>query len=145
MTKKILIINGPNLNLLGEREESKYGKITLDEVKRDCERHAKSNNLEIKFEQSNIEGEIVTMIQKAKDIFDGIIINAAGYTHTSIAILDALNAFEAHVVEVHISDIKARESFRHHSYVSLRADKEIIGKGINGYILALEWIISQES
>ena len=92
MTKKILIINGPNLNLLGEREESKYGKTTLDEVKKDCELHAKKIGFTIKFEQSNIEGEIVTMIQKAKGNFDGIIINAAGYTHTSVAILDALLA-----------------------------------------------------
>ena len=95
MTKKILIINGPNLNLLGDREESKYGKITLEEVKKNCESHAKSIGFEIEFYQSNIEGEIVTMIQKAKRcIFDAIIINAAGYTHTSVAILDALLAIK---------------------------------------------------
>ena len=99
MTKKILIINGPNLNLLGEREESKYGKVTLDEVKKNCESHAKSNDLEIKFEQSNIEGELVTMIQNSKGIYDGIIINAAGYTHTSVAILDALLAIKLPTVE----------------------------------------------
>ena len=87
MTKKILIINGPNLNLLGNREESKYGKSTLAEVKKNCESHAKSIGVEIKFEQSNIEGEIVTIVQKAKGNYDGIIINAAGYTHTSVAIL----------------------------------------------------------
>ena len=100
MTKKILIINGPNLNLLGEREESKYGKITLNELKSKCEAHSKSIDLKIKFEQSNIEGEIVTIIQKAKGVYNGIIINAAGYTHTSVAILDALLAI------VNISSIK---------------------------------------
>ena len=109
MTKKILIINGPNLNLLGEREESKYGKITLEEVKKNCESHAESIGVEIKFEQSNVEGEIVTMIQKAKDVFDGIIINAAGYTHTSVAILDALLAIKLPAIEVHITNIYNRE------------------------------------
>ena len=105
MTKKILIINGPNLNLLGEREKSKYGEDTLDKVKQKCEEHSKSINLEIKFEQSNIEGEIVTKIQKTKDAFDGIIINAAGYTHTSVAILDSLLAVKLPVIEVHITNI----------------------------------------
>ena len=99
MTKKILIINGPNLNLLGEREESKYGKVTLEEVKKNCETHAKTIGYEIRFDQSNIEGEIVTMIQKAKGVFDGIIINAAGYTHTSVAILDALLAIKIPTIE----------------------------------------------
>ena len=112
MTKKILIINGPNLNLLGEREESKYGKTSLDEVKKNCELHGKSIDLEIKFEQSNIEGEIVTMIQKAKGVYDGIIINAAGYTHTSVAILDALLAIKIPTIEVHITNIYNREEFR---------------------------------
>ena len=105
MTKKILIINGPNLNLLGSREESKYGKITLEEVKKNCESHAKSIGFEIQFNQSNIEGEIVTMIQKAKNVFDAIIINAAGYTHTSVAILDALLAIKITTIEVHITNI----------------------------------------
>ena len=109
MTKKILIINGPNLNLLGEREESKYGNATLEQVKKNCETHARSIDLKIKFEQSNIEGEIVTMIQKAKDSFDGIVINAAGYTHTSVAILDALLAIKLPTIEVHITNIYNRE------------------------------------
>ena len=109
MTKKILIINGPNLNLLGEREESKYGTATLEEVKKNCETHSKSINIEIKFNQSNIEGEIVTMIQKAKGVFDGIIINAAGYTHTSVAILDALLAVKLPTIEVHLTNIYNRE------------------------------------
>ena len=109
MIKKILIINGPNLNLLGEREESKYGKVTLEEVKKNCESHAKSIGFKISFDQSNIEGEIVTMIQKAKGVFDGIIINAAGYTHTSVAILDALLAVKLPTIEVHITNIYNRE------------------------------------
>ena len=140
MTKKILIINGPNLNLLGEREESKYGKITLDELKKNCEVHAKSTGLEIKFEQSNIEGEIVTMIQKAKGVFDGIIINAAGYTHTSVSILDALLAVKLPTIEVHITNIYDREEFRKKSLISKAANGIICGFGINGYIMALDSI-----
>ena len=140
MTKKILIINGPNLNLLGEREESKYGKITLEEVKKNCEHHGKSIDLEIKFEQSNIEGEIVTMIQKAKNVYHGIIINAAGYTHTSVAILDALLAIKIPTIEVHITNIYNREEFRKKSLISKAANGIICGFGINGYIMALDSI-----
>ena len=140
MTKKILIINGPNLNLLGEREESKYGKISLDEVKKNCEHHGKSIDLEIIFEQSNIEGEIVTMIQKAKGVYDGIIINAAGYTHTSVAILDALLAIKIPTIEVHITNIYNREEFRKKSLISKAANGIICGFGINGYIMALDSI-----
>ena len=138
MTKKILIINGPNLNLLGDREESKYGKTTLDEVKKDCELHAKKIGFTIKFEQSNIEGEIVTMIQKSKGIFDGIIINAAGYTHTSVAILDALLAIKLPTIEVHITNIYNREEFRKKSLISQAAKGIICGFGVNGYIMALD-------
>ena len=112
MTKKILIINGPNLNLLGQREETKYGKVTLEQVKKNCESHAKAIGVEIRFDQSNIEGEIVTTIQKAEGNFDGIIINAAGYTHTSVAILDALLAVKLPTIEVHITNIYNREDFR---------------------------------
>ena len=140
MTKKILIINGPNLNLLGEREESKYGKTSLEEVKKNCESHGKSIDLEIKFEQSNIEGEIVTMIQKAKGAYDGIIINAAGYTHTSVAILDALLAIKIPTIEVHITNIYNREEFRKKSLISKAANGIICGFGINGYIMALDSI-----
>jgi len=140
MTKKILIINGPNLNLLGEREESKYGKTSLNEVKKNCEIHGKSIDLEIKFEQSNIEGEIVTMIQKAKGAYDGIIINAAGYTHTSVAILDALLAIKIPTIEVHITNIYNREEFRKKSLISKAANGIICGFGINGYIMALDSI-----
>jgi len=138
MTKKILIINGPNLNLLGQREESKYGKITLGEVKKNCESHAQSIDLQIEFEQSNIEGEIVTIIQKAKNKFEGIIINAAGYTHTSVAILDALLAIKLPTIEVHITNIYNREDFRKKSLISKAAEGIICGFGVNGYIMALD-------
>jgi 3-dehydroquinate dehydratase-2 len=138
MTKKILIINGPNLNLLGNREESKYGTTTLEEVKKNCETHSKSINLEIEFYQSNIEGEIVTMIQKAKGIFDGIIINAAGYTHTSVAILDALLSVKLPTIEIHITNIYNREEFRKKSLISRAAKGIICGFGVNGYIMALD-------
>ena len=140
MAKKILIINGPNLNLLGNREESKYGKSTLAEVKKNCESHAKSIGVEIKFEQSNIEGEIVTMVQKAKGNYNGIIINAAGYTHTSVAILDALLAIKLPTIEVHITNIYNREEFRKKSLISKAANGIICGFGINGYIMALDSI-----
>ena len=138
MIKKILIINGPNLNLLGDREESKYGSTTLDELKKNCITHAASIGIEIKFDQSNIEGEIVTMIQKAKGVFDGIIINAAGYTHTSVAILDALLAIKLPVIEVHIANIYNREEFRKKSLISRAAKGIICGFGVNGYIMALD-------
>ena len=138
MTKKILIINGPNLNLLGDREESKYGKTTLDEVKKNCETHAKSIDLDIKFIQSNIEGEIVTIIQKARGNFNGIIINAAGYTHTSVAILDALLAVKIPAIELHITNIYNREEFRKKSLISKAVNGIICGFGVNGYIMALD-------
>ena len=138
MAKKILIINGPNLNLLGDREVSKYGSATLEEVKKKCESHSKLIDVEIKFEQSNVEGEIVTIIQRAKGTFDGIIINAAGYTHTSVAILDALLAVNLPVIEVHITNIYNREEFRSKSLISKVAKGIICGFGINGYIMALD-------
>ena len=140
MTKKILIINGPNLNLLGEREESKYGKITLDQLKNNCQLHGKSIGLKIEFEQSNVEGEIVTMIQKAKGNFEGIIINAAAYTHTSVAILDALQAVKLPTIEVHITNIYSREDFREKSLISKAVNGIICGFGINGYIMSLDAI-----
>ena len=140
MTKKILIINGPNLNLLGEREKSKYGKLTLEEVKKNCESHGKTIGLEIQFVQSNIEGEIVTIIQKAKDVYDGIVINAAGYTHTSVSILDALLAIKLPTIEVHITNIYNREEFRKKSLISKAANGIICGFGVNGYIMALDSI-----
>mgnify|MGYP006117376795 CR=1 FL=1 len=138
MTKKILIINGPNLNLLGNREENKYGKTSLKDVNKNCQNHAKSIDMEIEFNQSNIEGEIVTMIQKAKGVFDGIIINAAGYTHTSVAILDALLAIKLPTIEVHITNIYNREEFREKSLISKAAKGIICGFGTKGYIMALD-------
>ena len=138
MTKKILIINGPNLNLLGDREKSKYGNDTLEMVRKKCESRAKLIHVEIKFEQSNVEGEIVTMIQKAQGTFDGIIINAAGYTHTSVSILDALLAIKLPVIEVHITNIYNREDFRSKSLISRAAKGIICGFGVNGYIMALD-------
>ena len=137
MTKKILIINGPNLNLLGDREESKYGKNTLSEVKENCISHAKSLNIEIEFVQSNIEGEIVTLIQEARKKYDGLIINAAGFTHTSVSIRDALAIFKKPSIELHISNIYKREEFRHKSMISGVVTGVICGLGANGYILAI--------
>ena len=137
MTFKILFINGPNLNLLGEREQSQYGTITYEELKDICLK--KSNELDIKLEfvQSNIEGEIVTWIQKAKENYDGIIINAAAFTHTSVAIRDALQIFNKIKIEVHISNIYSREEFRKKSLISDVVDGGIFGLGSNGYILAI--------
>ena len=137
MAFKILFINGPNLNLLGEREQSQYGTITYEELKDRCLK--KSNELDIKLEfvQSNIEGEIVTWIQKAKENYDGVIINAAAFTHTSVAIRDALQIFNKIKIEVHISNIYNREEFRKKSLISDVVDGGIFGLGSNGYILAI--------
>ena len=140
MSLNILFLNGPNLNLLGRREQSQYGSITYEELKKKCETHASSIGLEIKFDQSNIEGEIVTIIQKSKGLFEGIIINAAGYTHTSVAILDALLAVKLPTIEVHITNIYNREDFRKKSLISKAAKGIICGFGIKGYIMALDSI-----
>ena len=137
MAKKILIINGPNLNLLGDREQSKYGKVTLKDVKKNCEFHANSIGVEIKFYQSNIEGEIVTIIQEARKNYDGIIINAAGFTHTSVAIRDAMAIFKKPSIELHISNIYKREEFRHKSFLSGVVTGIICGLGSKGYIFAI--------
>jgi len=137
MTLKILFINGPNLNLLGEREQSQYGKITFNELKELCEEKSKELDINIEFKQSNIEGEIVTWIQKAKGVKDGIIINAAGFTHTSVAIRDALQIFDKNKIELHISNIYKREEFRKKSLISDVVTGGIFGLGSNGYILAI--------
>ena len=139
MAKTIYVLNGPNLNLLGVRQPEVYGYETLEDVKEKLEASAKKAGYNIKFFQSNHEGEIIDQIHAAREDGDGIIINPAAYTHTSIAILDALNAFEKPVVEVHISNVHRRESFRHHSHVSLRADGVIAGLGTKGYLLALDY------
>jgi len=137
MSNNIIIINGPNLNLLGEREQSQYGSITFEKLKKNCLTKAKELNIKLDFTQSNIEGEIVTIIQEARDKFDGIIINAAGFTHTSVAIRDALDIFKKPIIELHLSNIYKREEFRQKSLISDIANGGIFGLGDNGYILAI--------
>ena len=137
MINRILIINGPNLNLLGEREQSQYGSITYEELENNCHRYSEDLRINIDFTQSNIEGEIVTIIQKAKEKYDGLIINAAGFTHTSVAIRDALAIFKKPSIELHISNIYKREEFRHKSMISDVVTGIICGLGTNGYILAI--------
>ena len=135
--KNIIIINGPNINLLGEREQSQYGSITYDDLKNKCTKYSKDLGVDIEFTQSNIEGEIVTIIQEAKKKYDGLIINAAGFTHTSVAIRDALAIFKKPSIELHISNIYKREEFRHKSMISDVVTGIICGLGSNGYILAI--------
>ena len=136
--KKILVINGVNLNMLGIREPELYGKATLKDLEEYVTKEAESRGLEVKCVQSNHEGEIVEFIQKVLGNYDGIIINAGAYTHTSVAILDALKAVSIPTVEVHLTDINEREEFRKWSYISLIAQKTICGKGFLGYALALD-------
>ena len=140
MNLKILVINGPNLNLLGTREREKYGQSSLEDIKNKCEAHAKKIDLEVEFKQSNVEGEIVNFIQEARKKYSGIIINAGGYTHTSVAILDALLAVKKPTIELHITNIYKREDFRHKSLISKAADGIICGLGADGYIMALNGI-----
>jgi len=134
---KILIINGPNLNLLGEREQSQYGKKDYKFLEEICLNRAKELKIDLELKQSNVEGEIVNIIQKARNIHDGIIINAGGYTHTSVAIRDSLNVFKKPIIELHISNIYKREDFRHKSLISDIATGGIFGLGVDGYILAI--------
>jgi len=137
MSRLVYILNGPNLNLLGKRQPHIYGHETLADVERDCRALAKELKLEINFHQSNREYEIIDWIHAARETAGGIVINPAAFTHTSVAILDALNTFEPPVIEVHISQVHKREAFRHHSYVSMRADAVMAGLGTQGYQLAL--------
>jgi len=137
MNNKIIIINGPNLNLLGEREQSQYGSITFNELKENCQKKSKELALEVEFTQSNIEGEIVNLIQDSRKKFDGIIINAAAFTHTSVAIRDALDIFKKPIIELHISNIYKREEFRKKSLISDIVTGGIFGLGSDGYILAI--------
>ena len=137
MNNKIIIINGPNLNLLGEREQSQYGSTTFDELKENCLKESNKIGIELEFAQSNIEGELVNLIQDARKKYDGIIINAAGFTHTSVAIRDALDLFKKPIIELHISNIYKREEFRHKSLISDIATGGIFGLGVEGYILAI--------
>ena len=148
MNNKIIIINGPNLNLLGEREQSQYGSVTFDNLKKKCIEKANELKIDIEFFQSNIEGDIVGKIQEARKNFDGMIINAAGYTHTSVAIRDALDIFKKPIIELHISNIYKREEFRHKSLISNIVTGGIFGLGSDGYILAiisLEKILKNEN
>ena len=134
---KIIILNGPNLNLLGEREKNQYGSLTLKDIEKKCKEYASKNKIELSLFQSNIEGELVNIIQDSRKTYDGIIINAAGFTHTSVAILDALKLCSLPIVEVHLSNIFKRESFRHNSYISGTAEGLICGFGSESYHLAI--------
>ena len=140
MNQKILVINGPNLNLLGTREKEKYGQSSLEDIRNKCEAHAKKIGIEVEFKQSNVEGEIVNFIQETRKKYNGIIINAGGYTHTSVSILDALLAVKKPTIELHITKIYKREDFRHKSLISKAADGIICGLGADGYIMALNGI-----
>lgn len=142
MTRIIDILNGPNLNLLGQRQPEVYGRETLADVEAACAALAADLGVQVRFRQSNHEGQIVDWIHEARETAGAIVINPAAYTHTSVAILDALKAFDGPVIEVHISNVHQREPFRHHSYVSLRADGVIAGCGTEGYLLALRRVAS---
>jgi len=137
MNNKIIVINGPNLNLLGEREQSQYGSTTFEQLKENCLKKSNEIGIELEFVQSNIEGELVSLIQDARKKYDGMIINAAGFTHTSVAIRDALDLFKKPIIELHISNIYKREKFRHKSLISDIATGGIFGLGVEGYILAI--------
>ena len=137
MNNKIIIINGPNLNLLGEREQSQYGSVSFEELKDICVKKSNELGLKVEFAQSNVEGELVNIIQESRKKFDGIIINEAAFTHTSVAIRDALDVFKKPIIELHISNIYKREEFRQKSLISDIVTGGIFGLGINGYILAI--------
>ena len=134
---KIIILNGPNLNLLGEREKDQYGNLTLKDIENHCMDYAKKNKINLSFFQSNIEGELVERIQTSRNDYDGLIINAGGYTHTSVAIHDALKILKIPIIELHISNIYNREEFRHKSLISKVAKGVICGFGAEGYIMSL--------
>ncbi|MDU1010084.1 MAG: type II 3-dehydroquinate dehydratase [Finegoldia magna] len=140
---KLFIINGPNLNMLGIREPEIYGKLTLQDIESKIKLYCAKNQIDVEFYQSNHEGEIVDIIQSAYKKADGIIINPAAYTHTSVAILDALKAVDIDTVEVHLSDVDEREDFRKFSFVSLFAKKVIKGKGADGYIEAIDFFLNR--
>ncbi len=135
---KIIILNGPNLNLLGEREEDHYGNTTLKDIETKCKEYADKNKMNISFFQSNIEGELVNQIQKSRNDHEGLIINAGGYTHTSVAIHDALKILKIPIIELHISNVYNREEFRHKSLISKVAKGVICGFGANGYLMSLQ-------
>jgi len=137
MNNKIIIINGPNINLLGEREQSQYGSITFEKLKENCIKKSEELGLILEVAQSNVEGELVNIIQNSRKNFDGMIINAAAFTHTSVAIRDALDLFKKPIIEVHISNIYKREEFRKKSLISDVVSGGIFGLGDDGYILAI--------
>ena len=137
MNNKIIIINGPNLNLLGEREQSQYGSMTFDKLKELCKKKSEELKLQVDFFQSNVEGDLVNIIQDSRKKYDGIIINAAAFTHTSVAIRDALDIFKKPIIELHISNIYKREEFRQKSLISDIVTGGIFGLGVDGYILAI--------
>ena len=141
MNTNIIIINGPNLNLLGKREQSQYGNISYANLEKNCLEYATKKNIKLTIKQSNIEGEIVSMIQESTEVFDGLIINAAGYTHTSVSIHDALKILKIPSIELHISNIYAREEFRQKSLISSVVKGIICGIGTDGYLIAMEAII----
>ena len=136
--KKIIILNGPNLNLLGEREKDQYGSFTLKDIEKKCNEYSNQNDIKLSLFQSNIEGELVDQIQNSRDNQDGLIINAGGYTHTSVAIHDALKILKIPIIELHISNIYNREEFRHKSLISKVAKGVICGFGIDGYLMSLQ-------
>ncbi len=138
MMNKIIILNGPNLNLLGEREKDKYGNVSLKDVENNCKEFAEKNKIKLSFFQSNIEGEIVEKIQNSRKDQEGLIINAGGYTHTSVAIHDALKIVKLPIIELHITNIYNREKFRHKSLISELATGIICGFGTSGYLMALQ-------
>ena len=140
MSRLVYVLNGPNLNLLGKRQPHIYGHETLADVERDCRKLAEELGLTLRFHQSNREYELIDWIHEAREDGAGIVINPAAFTHTSVALLDALNTFEGPVIECHISQVHKREAFRHHSYVSLRSDGVIAGFGTQGYQLGLRRI-----
>ena len=138
MKYKIIVINGPNLNLLGEREKEKYGSISLKNIEANCLKYANDNNLDVFFTQSNVEGELINFIQNSREKYSGLIINAGGYTHTSVSIRDALAVLKIPIIELHITNIYSREDFRHKSLISKNAKGIICGFGTDGYIMALK-------
>lgn len=140
----IVVLNGPNLNLLGERQPEIYGHATLADVEAMCRECAERGGHDLDFRQTNHEGVMIDWIQEVRHSADGIVINAGGWTHTSVAIRDALASVEGTVVEVHITDIHAREEFRHHSFISDVADRVIVGRGVPGYVEAVDFVISRE-
>ena len=137
MTHIVYVLNGPNLNLLGKRQPHIYGHETLADVEADCRKVASELGLEIRFHQSNREYEIIDWIHEAREVASGIVINPAAFTHTSVAILDALNTFEGTIIEVHISNVHKREEFRHHSFISPVAAGIVVGFGVHGYVMAM--------